>query len=93
MANTFTADIGRQKLTIEDNFLTKSKFTKLIEKTVVETRLSYMDTILHLCEENDIEPEDVKKFISPVIKGKLEAEAMALNFLPKTNTLDSAFFE
>jgi len=86
-------DIGRQKLTIEDNFLTKSKFTKLIEKTVVETRLSYMDTILHLCEENDIEPEDVKKFISPVIKGKLEAEAMALNFLPKTNTLDSAFFE
>jgi len=80
-------------LTIEDNFLTKSKFTKLIEKTVVETRLSYMDTILHLCEENDIEPEDVKKFISPVIKGKLEAEAMALNFLPKTNTLDSAFFE
>ena len=80
-------------MTIEDNFLTKSKFTKLIEKTVVETRLSYMDTILHLCEENDIEPEDVKKFISPVIKGKLEAEAMALNFLPKTNTLDSAFFE
>jgi len=90
--NSF-ADIGRQNLTIEDNFLTKSKFTKLIEKTVVETRLSYMDTILHLCEENDIEPEDVKKFISPVIKGKLEAEAMALNFLPKTNTLDSAFFE
>jgi len=93
VAIIFMCDIGRQKLTIEDNFLTKSKFTKLIEKTVVETRLSYMDTILHLCEENDIEPEDVKKFISPVIKGKLEAEAMALNFLPKTNTLDSAFFE
>ena len=80
-------------MTIEDNFLTKSKFTKLIEATVIETRLSYMDTILYLCEENNIEPEDVKKFISPFIRDKLEAEAMALNFLPKTNTLDSAFFE
>jgi len=80
-------------LTIEENFLTKSKFTKLIEATVVETRLSYMDTILHLCEENNIDPEDVKKFISPIIKDKLEAEAMALNFLPKQNTLDSSLFE
>ena len=52
-----------------------------------------MDAILHLCEKNDIEPEDVNKFISPIIKGKLEAEAMKLNFLPRTNSLDSAFFE
>ena len=80
-------------MTIEDNFLTKSKFTKLIEATVVETKQSYMDTILYLCEKNSIEPEDVKKFISPIIKDKVEAEAMQLNFLPKTNTLDSAFFE
>ena len=42
-------------------------------------------------KKNDIEPEDVKKFISPVIKGKVEAEAMQLNYLPKMNTLDSAF--
>ena len=80
-------------MTIEDNFLTKSKFTKLIEATVIETKLSYMDTILHLCEKNESEPEDVKKFISPIIKDNLEAEAMQLNFLPKQNTLDSAFFE
>jgi len=80
-------------MTIEENFLTKSKFTKLIEATVVETKLSYMDTILYLCEKNNIEPEDVKKFISPIIKDKVEAEAMQLNFLPKQNTLDSAFFE
>ena len=80
-------------MTIEDNFLTKSKFTKLIEATVTETKLSYMDTILYLCEKNDIDPEDVNKFISPIIKSKLEAEAMNLNFLPKQNSLDSAFFE
>lgn len=78
---------------IEEQFLTKSKFAKLIEATVLETKMTYMDTVLHLCEENNIEPEDVKKFISPVIRDKIAAEAMELNFLPKTNTLDSAFFK
>ena len=76
---------------IENNFLTKSKFTKLIEKTVNDLNIPYMEAILHVCDKNDIEPEDVKKFISPIIKGKVEAEAMQLNYLPKLNTLDSAF--
>ena len=78
---------------IEDQFLTKSKFTKLIEKTVSELGINYMDAILHLCEKNNIEPEDVKKFISPIIRDKIEAEAMNLNFLPKQNSIDSALFE
>jgi len=76
---------------IEDQFLTKSKFTKLVEQTVSELGINYMDAILHLCEKNSIDPEDVKKFVSPIIKNKVEAEAMNLNFLPKLNTLDSAF--
>jgi len=47
-----------------------------------------MDTILHLCEENKIELEDVKKYLNDNIKDKLEVEAMNLNFIPKVNTLD-----
>lgn len=74
---------------IEENFLNKSKFTKLIEQTVNEKQLSYMDAILWLCEKNGIEPEDVKKFLSSIIKDKVEAEAMKLNFLPRQNDLDS----
>ena len=80
-------------MTIENEFLTKSKFTKMVEETVIELKLSYMDAILYLCDKNELEPDDMKKFVSPIIKDKLEAEAMALNFLPKTNTLDSALFE
>ena len=75
------------------DLLNKSKFTQLIEKTVVELKISYMEAILYLCDKNDIDPADVNKFISPIIKGKLEAEAMNLNFLPKTNSIDSALFE
>ena len=80
-------------MSIESQFLTKSKFTKLIENTVSELGIPYMEAVLEVCEKNDIEPEDVRKFISPVIKSKVEAEAMQLNFLPKLNTLDSAFSE
>lgn len=73
---------------IEDQFLTKSKFTKLVEATVIELKIPYMEAIIHLCQKNDIEPDDVKKFISPIIKDKLEAEARNLNFLPKQNALE-----
>jgi len=78
---------------VEEQFLTKSKFTKLIESTVADMKIPYMDAILHVCSKNDNEPEDVKKFISPIIKDKLEAEAMDLNFLPKKNSIDSSLFE
>ena len=74
-------------MTVTEQFLTKTKFSKLVEAVVINKSLSYMEAILHLCDENDIDPEDVRKFISPIIKDKLEAEAMNLNFLPKQNTL------
>jgi hypothetical protein len=80
-------------MTVEENFLNKTKFSKLVENTVAEKTIGYMEAILFLCDKNNIDPEDVKKFVSPVIKGKLEAEAMALNFLPKTNSIDSSLFE
>ena len=78
---------------LEEQFLNKSKFSKLIEKTVIEKSIGYMEAILLFCDDNNIEPEDVKKFVSPIIRDKLEAEAMSLNFLPKTNSIDSALFE
>ena len=80
-------------MSIEEKYLTKSKFTKLVESTVTELKIPYMEAVLYLCEKNDMEPEDMKKFISPIIRSKIEAEAMRLNFLPKQNTLDSALFE
>ena len=74
-------------MSVEENFLTKAKFSKLVEQTVFEKRLSYMDAIVWLCEKHNIEIEDCRKFINPIIKDKLEAEARRLNFLPRTNEL------
>lgn len=80
-------------MTIEEQFLNKSKFSRMIEQEVAEKCIGYMEAILMVCEQNDIEPEDVRKFISPVVRDKLEAEAMSLNFLPKQNAIDSSLFE
>ena len=74
-------------MSINQQFMTRKKFSSRVEKVVREKSLSYMDGILHLCEEENIDPEEVSKFVSPVIKGKLEAEAKRLNFLPKGNEL------
>jgi len=69
--------------------LTKNKFSKMFEDVVKTSKSSYMDAIIHLCEKNNIEIEDIKKYISPTIKNKLEVEAQNLNFMvePKGNTL------
>jgi len=71
----------------QEKFLTKARFTKLVENVVKEHKSSYMDAIIHVCEDVDLDLEDVKKYIAPIIKDKLEAEEMRLNFLPRQNTL------
>lgn len=69
------------------NFLTKSEFSKVVEKNVLENRMGYMEAVLHVCEDHDIDPEDVRKFVSAPIQEKIEGEARRLNLIPRTNEL------
>ena len=71
----------------DETFLNKPNFTKMVENKVLDTKQSYIDAVIDLCEKLDIDPIDLKKFISPVIQGKIEAEAMTLNLIPRQNTL------
>ena len=71
-----------------ENILTKQTLTTLVERLVAREHMSYMEAVLHVCEERQIDPLDIGKLISPSIKAKIEAEAMASNMLPgKSNTL------
>lgn len=72
---------------LNEMLLTKARFTAMVEDTVKNKRVSYLDAILILCENNKLDVEDIKKFISDPIKDKLEAEAISLNFLPRGNQL------
>lgn len=74
-------------MTLNTMMMTKNKFSKTIEEIVREKNLTYIDAILYFCETNNVDEEDVKKYVSGPIKSKVEAEAMKLNFLPRCNEL------
>jgi hypothetical protein len=59
----------------------------MVESAVHEKRLSYIEAIINICNENNLEVEDVSKYITGIIKDKIEAEARNLNFLPRQNML------
>ena len=49
---------------VADNFLNKNRFTRLVEDTVIELKVPYMEAILHLCDQNDI--EYTKSYVSNI---------------------------
>jgi hypothetical protein len=51
--------------------------------------MNYIDAVVYLCEDNNLEIEDIKKYIAISIKEKIELEAMNLNFLEKSERLPS----
>lgn len=61
-------------------------FSFEIEKIVKETRLTYIDAIVHYCEQRELEVEVAAKMITGSLKSKIKIEAENLHFLPKSNT-------
>lgn len=71
----------------ELEFMTKAKFSKIVEQVVKEKSIPYIEAVIYCCEQHNIEIEDSRKYVSVVVKSKLEAEAMGLNFLARSAEL------
>lgn len=69
--------------------MTSDRFIKEVERLVMKHRLDYMDAVIHLCEENNMEVEAAATIIrnNIRIKSKLQAQAEDLNYLPKSSRL------
>jgi len=75
-----------KKNLLEDKFMTSAKFSQEVEKiAVTNSDMNYIDSVLHLCDLNQIEVESVSKLISKPLKEKLKHEAQQLNFMKKTS--------
>ena len=61
--------------------ITPNKFAILIEETVKNKKMSYMDAIPWYCEKNGVDPSDSKKLVNKSLKEKLTYEAQSLNLL------------
>lgn len=70
---------------IEDKFMTTVRFSTEVETLVNSDSMSYIDAIIHYCDNNDIELETVSKLISKPLKEKLKHEAQQLNYMKKTS--------
>ena len=75
-----------KKNLLEDKFMTSAKFSQEVEKiAVTNSDMNYIDSVLHLCELNEIEVESVSKLISKPLKEKLKYESQRLNYMKKTS--------
>ena len=63
------------------------RFMANIESIVQKTRMTYIDAVLHYCEENNVEPESLGRLVNKSLKQKIQVEAENLNFLKKSSTL------
>lgn len=68
--------------------MNSKEFSLIVEKIKKDKAgISYMDAILHYCEEHKIEPDTVGKLISKPLKEKISVEAQSLNLIRKTGAL------
>lgn len=83
-----------KSLVESDNYFSKESFELTIEKNRYKFDDSYLYTIIDFCENNEIDFEDIKNFISPSLKLKLTNEAInnrQLKSMKKTKDLNTFF--
>jgi len=62
-------------------------FMDNIEKLVQKTNMTYIDAVMHYCEENKLEPETAGKMIGGKLKQNIQDEAEDLHLIERTSKL------
>ena len=57
---------------------TSAEFYTKIIKLVQDTKLSYMDAVMHYCDLNNMEPETAAQLINTKLKAQIREEAEKL---------------
>ena len=58
-----------------------------IENLVQQTKMTYIDAVMHYCEENKLEPETAGKMIGGKLKQNIQDEAEDLHLIERTSKL------
>lgn len=69
-------------------FKNAASFSLHIEEMTQQHRISHMDAVLKYCQDNYLEPDDIKNLINKPLKDKIENDMREANMLPKQATLD-----
>lgn len=69
-------------------FKNAASFSLFIEELSASKKISHMDAVLQYCEENYVEPDEIKSLINKTLRDKIEVDMREANLLPKQATLD-----
>lgn len=69
-------------------FKNSTSFSLHIENIAAAKKINHMDAVLAYCEENFIEPDDVKSLINKTLRDKIENDMIEANMLPRRATLE-----
>ncbi len=69
-------------------FKNATGFSLHIEEIASQYKISHMDAVLKYCEENYLEPDDIKSLINKTLRDKIEMNMREINLLPKKAELD-----
>jgi hypothetical protein len=70
----------------EDKFMTQARFSDAVERVVKDSNglTNYIDAVISVCENNEIEVDTVSKLISKPLKDKIKFDAQRLNYIKRT---------
>ena len=72
--------------TLITTVMTKKRFSIMVEKKAQQYSMQYIDAVLGVCEDRELQPEDVARLLNVTIKDKIEAEALMTNSIKGDST-------
>ena len=65
-----------------------SVFGELVQTAKEQNDISYIEAVLHVCEEQGFDPEDVAGLIPQYIRDQIEPEALRLKMIKPSETVN-----
>lgn len=69
-------------------FKNAAQFSLHIEQMASEMKMTHMEAVLKYCEDNFIEPDEIKSLVNKPLRDKIEIDMREANLLPKQASLD-----
>ena len=69
-------------------FKNAATFSLHIEELALEKRINHMDAVLYYCEQNFVEPDDIKSLINKPLRDKIAEDMREANMLPRQAKLE-----
>ena len=79
--------LTRRIMDIEYKILSRKRFCDMVEEYIYMKDVPYIEAVIDLMGEHEIEADRIPNLINTSIRDKIEAEARDLNFLEQINKL------